>query len=366
MPLVPDDDEPREAIDVRKQYRRGIGWFAATMVVAWSVLTVMAMTSAGANDQVCAGTQVAFEDLPATIDGVTITVVDDDTVHFDIPEGSTVTVCVKAGSAEQGDGPETTTLTADADLDHSSGKEISHVSVISVTTPTTPPPTTPPPTTPPPTTPPPTTPPPTTPPPTTPPPTTPPPTTPPPGVSVLIEKTNDANEDGVFSNNEESKNEGRDVDFKLVITNTSNVAVEITDLTDSFDQTTLDLLADECSSLSGTVLDPDESVTCTFTLSNYSPPEDTDLVNVAEVCVVMVGGTPTACDTNPSRVHSAVVLGTTVTPTPPAPTTTTPPGGIAFTGPSSALVLTALALALLTLGTGLMWAGRRRERPDMG
>ena len=184
-------------------------------------------------------------------------------------------------------------------------------------------------------------------------------------MSVLIEKTNDANEDGVFSNNEESKNEGRDVDFKLVITNTSNVAVEITDLTDSFGQTTLDLLADECSSLSGTVLDPDESVTCTFTLSNYSPPEDTDLVNVAEVCVVMVGGTPTACDTNPSRVHSAVVFGETVTPTS-TPPTTTPPGGIAFTGPSSALALTALALALLTLGTGLMWAGRRRERPDMG
>jgi hypothetical protein len=168
----------------------------------------------------------------------------------------------------------------------------------------------------------------------------------------------------VFSNNEESKNEGRDVDFKLVITNTSDVAVEITDLTDSFGQTTLDLLADECSSLSGTVLDPDESVTCTFTLSNYSPPEDTDLVNVAEVCVVMVGGTPTACDTNPSRVQSATVLGETVTPTS-TPPTTTPPGGIAFTGPSSALVLTGLALALLTLGTGLMWAGRRRERPDM-
>ena len=325
---------------MRKHYRPGIGWFAATMVVAWSVLVVMAMTSAGAQtEEVCSGTKVDFANLPATIDGVTITVVDANTVHFDIPEGSTVTVCVKAGSAKQGDGPENHVLTADADLDHSSHKDISHVSVISVTTPTTPPPT-------------------------TPPPTTPPPTTPPPTLSVLIEKTNDANEDSVFSNNEESKNEGRDVEFKLVITNTSDVAVEITDLTDSFGQTTLDLLADECSSLSGTVLDPDESVTCTFTLSNYSPPEDTDLVNVAEVCVVMVGGTPTACDTNPSRVHSATVLGETVTPTS-TPPTTTPPGGIAFTGPSSALVLTGLALALLTLGTGLMWAGRRRERPDM-
>ena len=191
-----------------------------------------------------------------------------------------------------------------------------------------------------------------------------------PEATVRIEKKNDANEDGIFSNNEEAKNDGQAVDFELVITNTSDVAVEITELTDSFGQTTLDLLADECSSLDGVVLDPGVSVTCTFTLPNYSPAQGTAIVNVAEVCVQIVNGVVTACDTNPSRVRTAIVLGTTVTPTPtqpPAPVrTTTPPGGIAFTGPSSALPLTALALALLTLGTGLLWVGRRRERPDMG
>jgi hypothetical protein len=145
-------------------------------------LAIIGGPVAAQSEQVCPGTQVAVENLPATISGVTITLVDDNTVHFDIPTGSTVQVCVKAGSAEQGDGPEIITLTADADVDHSSGKELSHVSVISVVT--TPPPTTPPPTTPPPTTPPPTTPPPVT---TTPPPvtTTPPPatTTPPPATT---------------------------------------------------------------------------------------------------------------------------------------------------------------------------------------
>jgi uncharacterized repeat protein (TIGR01451 family) len=191
-----------------------------------------------------------------------------------------------------------------------------------------------------------------------------------PEASVLIQKTNDANEDGIFSNNEEAKNDGQDVDFELVITNTSDVAVEITDLTDSFGQTTLDLLDDECAALAGMVLDPGESVTCTFTLNDYSPAQGTAIVNVAEVCVQIVNGIVTACDTNPSRVRTAVVLGRTVTPTPTTPPspvrTTTPPGGIAFTGPSSALPLTLLALALLTLGTGLLWAGRRREGPDMG
>lgn len=191
-----------------------------------------------------------------------------------------------------------------------------------------------------------------------------------PEISVRIQKTNDANEDGIFTNNEESKTAGRDVEFKLVITNTSDETVVITDLTDTFGQTELDLLDAECPSLDGLELDPGESVTCIFTLENYSPPENTAIVNVAEVCVEIVGGTVGACDTNPSRVHTATVLGRTVTPTPTQPpgpvVTTTPPGGIAFTGPSSALVLTALALSLLTLGTGLMWAGRRRERPDMG
>jgi uncharacterized repeat protein (TIGR01451 family) len=187
-----------------------------------------------------------------------------------------------------------------------------------------------------------------------------------PEITVLIQKTNDADEDGIFTSNEEAKNDGQDVDFKLVITNTSDVAVQITDLTDSFGQTTLDLLDDECAALAGLVLDPGESVTCTFTVNDYSPAQGTAIVNVSEVCIMIVGGTETACDTNPSRVRSAVVLGRTVTPTPTPPPTRTPPGGIAFTGPSSALPLTALALVLLTLGTGLLWAGRRREQPDSG
>jgi uncharacterized repeat protein (TIGR01451 family)/fimbrial isopeptide formation D2 family protein len=49
-----------------------------------------------------------------------------------------------------------------------------------------------------------------------------------------------------------------------------------------------------------------------------------------------------------------VVLGTTVTPT------TTPPGGTAFTG-SSLLPMSAAALVLLLIGTGLIYLGRRRE-----
>lgn len=185
-----------------------------------------------------------------------------------------------------------------------------------------------------------------------------------PEISVRIQKTNDANEDGIFTNNEEARTEGQDVDFHLVITNTSDETVEIVTLTDAFEQTVLDLLGAECLSLAGMQLDPGESVTCTFTLEDYSPSARTAIVDVAEVCVEIVGGVQAACDTNPSRVRSAVVLGRTVTPTPPPAPTRTPPGGIAFTGPAAALPLTAAALLLLTLGTGLLWAGRRRGRTD--
>jgi hypothetical protein len=179
---------------------------------------------------------------------------------------------------------------------------------------------------------------------------------------VLNEKANDANGDGRFTNSERSDAKGLAVDFKLVITNTSSVDVEITALTDSFDGTTLDLLTAKCSRLAGVTLDPGESVTCTFRLNDYSPAANDDIVNTARVCVRRVGGTATACDMNPSRVRTREVLGKRVRPT----RTITPPGGLAFTGPSEPVLFGALALALLVTGAGLLWAGTKRRREARG
>ena len=116
--------------------RRGGLELKNRLTVAFMVMSLLVVgatfglsASAGPED-VCSGSKVDFENLPATVDGVTISVVDDETVHFDIPDGSTVEVCVKAGSAKQGNGPEYTTLTSDADVVHASGKELSHVSVV--------------------------------------------------------------------------------------------------------------------------------------------------------------------------------------------------------------------------------------------
>jgi hypothetical protein len=46
-----------------------------------------------------------------------------------------------------------------------------------------------------------------------------------------------------------------------------------------------------------------------------------------------------------------------------APTTITP-GGTAFTGVENVVPLGAIALMLMTSGSGLLWAGARRRRND--
>jgi hypothetical protein len=177
-----------------------------------------------------------------------------------------------------------------------------------------------------------------------------------PEISVRIDKTNDANEDGIFTNFEEAKLAGQAVEFHLTITNTSEETVLITSLLDTFEGTVVDLLATGCATLDGAILDPGERVPCGFSLDDYAPPAEAAVRNVARVCVRIVGGDLTDCADNPSRVRSPQVLGRTVT-----PPTRTPPGGLAFTGAASVVQLAVLALALFTSGTGLLWAGHRRS-----
>jgi hypothetical protein len=107
---------------------------ATLLMMGWAIFP---STAGAAPDDVCPGAHFELDDLPVTTMGVTITAVDSNTVHVDIPEGSTVQVCLKAGSAQQQEGPEIFTLTADGDITTSSLKEISHFAVISVTVPTT-------------------------------------------------------------------------------------------------------------------------------------------------------------------------------------------------------------------------------------
>jgi uncharacterized repeat protein (TIGR01451 family) len=97
-------------------------------------------------------------------------------------------------------------------------------------------------------------------------------------------------------------------------------------------------------------LDVGETQTCrkdfTATDGNLGP-----LKNVAVAAGEDETGYPVSDD---DKASIDVVLGTVVTPT------TTPPSGTAFTG-STVLPLGALALVLLMIGTGLLWAGRKED-----
>lgn len=68
---------------------------------------------------------------------------DETSITITAPEGFLISeYCVKAGSAQQGDGPETVVLDPPQEsvtISHTSGKEISHYSVAYVVAPTTPP-----------------------------------------------------------------------------------------------------------------------------------------------------------------------------------------------------------------------------------
>ena len=184
-----------------------------------------------------------------------------------------------------------------------------------------------------------------------------------PGIAVRITKTNDGNTDGRYTDSEEAKRAGSDVPFRLVITNTGEETVIISELTDTFPGDVVDLLAQHCSNLDGKSLAPGESAKCLFTLNNYSPDSDAGFkTNTAEVCVEMDGdSTKTDCDDDDSRVRSAEVLGRTITP----PPTKTPPSGTAFTGSEGTVTFGLLAVTLLLFGSGVMFAGyRKRQRYD--
>jgi hypothetical protein len=109
-------------------------------------------------------------------------------------------------------------------------------------------------------------------------------------LEVDIVKTNDANDDGEFSNEETAPEPGADVDFRITITNSSDSTVDgtITELTDTWNDQELDLLDHElsCDGDINDALAPGESITCDFTVADYAPDAGESLDNTVEVTLV--------------------------------------------------------------------------------
>jgi hypothetical protein len=242
---------------------------ATLLMMGWAIFP---STAGAAPDDVCPGAHFELADLPVTTMGVTITAVDSNTVHVDIPEGSTVQVCLKAGSAQQQEGPETFTLTADGDITTSSLKEISHFSVISVTVPTT-------------------------------------------------------------------------------STATTTTDTTTTDTTTT-DTTTTDTTTTDTTTTDTTTTD----TTTTDTTTTTTTPGGGGGGGGGTTTV------PVTTTTTTPTVGPTTVQPSTTTKSPNVAPTTVSPRGTAFTGVENVVPIGAIALMLMTSGTGLLWAGSRRKR----
>ena len=165
--------------------------------------------------------------------------------------------------------------------------------------------------------------------------------------TLTVVKSNDADGDGTYQQTEEAPSPGASVPFKVVITNTSQVIETITAITDSYSGTT----ANECQSLVGTQLDPGNSVTCSFTISDYAPAAGTSLTDTVTVTVSSDGTSVQAdgASTVTTASSGGGVLGAST--------------GTPGTGAGLEIGLTA---ALILLGLTLLGLGRWERRRAIG
>src|SRR5262245_172791 len=115
------------------------------------------------------------------------------------------------------------------------------------------------------------------------------------------------------------------------------------------------------------------TTTTTTTTTTTSPPTTTTSPPTSTTSTTSTTTSTTSTTSTSTTSPGTSVSGTSVTPTSSTTshpgttvsgTTVTPPGGTAFTGIENVVPLGAIALILMTGGSGLMWAGARRRRGD--
>jgi hypothetical protein len=111
------------------------------------------------------------------------------------------------------------------------------------------------------------------------------------------------------------------------------------------------------------------SPTTTTTSTTTSPTTTTSTTTSPTTTTTVPGGggggpttTVPVTTTVPPSIAPTTVTPTTTTRSPSVAPTTVQPNGTAFTGPESVVPIGAIALMLLTSGSGLLWAGSRRKR----
>ena len=151
-----------------------------------------------------------------------------------------------------------------------------------------------------------------------------------PALSLTVAKTNDAAHTG-FAKSTTSTGAGEDVQFQVVITNTSTVAVKIGSIQDAYGTAN----SPECANLVGTTLAAGAHTTCTFTINGYAPPAGQSLTDTVTVGVSQPdnsSNTASAQDTSTVSTPAPQGCGSDCPPPPcpngcstPTPTSTTAP-----------------------------------------
>jgi uncharacterized repeat protein (TIGR01451 family) len=106
-------------------------------------------------------------------------------------------------------------------------------------------------------------------------------------ITVAVDKTNDADGDATFGDDETAATVGAAVAFKVVVTNTSVVPAVLTALTDAVDGSSVAFACDP--DVVGSTLAAGESTTCLVTLAGYSPADGTSVVNTVTATLEAVG-----------------------------------------------------------------------------
>jgi hypothetical protein len=106
-----------------------------------------------------------------------------------------------------------------------------------------------------------------------------------------------------------------------------------------------------------------EHVTCTFT-NTQSATTTTPGGGGGGGTTTTPPPAPTTTTTTPPTVAPTTIHNTSTTPAAEVLPTTVRPGKLAFTGIEDVVPIGALALTLMTTGSGLLWAGSRRRRHD--
>lgn len=176
-----------------------------------------------------------------------------------------------------------------------------------------------------------------------------------PSLAIFVDAVNDADGDGIFSDQENAPAPHTDVTFKALITNIGSTGFEIAAVNHTYTGTGGPSQEKVCGELTGIMLAPGESLACTFPVADYAPARGESLVNTVMAAAFEFGkgARRGASDSDTSTVDTVVpgdeVLAVAIK------------RNLAFTGTDAARLL-ALALVLLAAGAGLMSLGRLRSR----